>query len=359
MIESSWSRLRAVKPSHASYVLANLDALQVDLVDHYAQTGTKAAGTLFRIGPELAEDQTRGAAAIWTGVATKNDWDVDLVNGPAGARLLLSGLYMEDSKHYFRARGAGAEGQITILGGKLAPIVPINNPSSASELADATATVSLEDFQGTFALLQSTFFIQTVAEASHCCPSDVAADYGPRIRVRGSAPVEVQAVGLKLRRQKGQTPDRPEYDLSEAERASYVRLGSKRAIPVAEPLPDVVVATEGDAHLTIPLPDGMPTAKSRAAALAEADQARLLRALELLRTLEMPAYYDESGLERDYTLNMDNLFFMDPSSVGLVILGGPVECVVDVDCATDGPETGDTDTVSCLLGVCVPDDDDE
>jgi hypothetical protein len=58
----------------------------------------------------------------------------------------------------------------------------------------------------------------------------------------------------------------------------------------------------------------------------------------------MPAYYDEQGREDEYRLSFDNLFFWDPQGIGLLILGGNVECDTAAGCPA---------RESCVQGVCL------
>ncbi len=336
------SRLRAATGMEAGYVFEDVDRVSVDLVDHSASTGPGSIGTLFKVGSTPLDPADQPGMAVWTGLATGTEWDFDVVNGDAGAKVLINAVYMENSAHHLRVRGDGAPGNVNVHSGKIATIVILDDPADNEELVDKSAAILVEDFPGNVSLVESTFFIQTPG-LNGCCSSPEASEYGARVRFLGSETVRFQALGNTL----AQTdpPDLPEYDVGEATGEEFLQLAGKRADPGAIPLPDVRVVS--DVEQSIPDNDAL-TPSERQDLLDE-----LAPGLELLRTMQVPGYYDEVGASATRQLNLDKVFFWSSPNLGLAVLGEGPTCVTDADC-DDGDECNGTET--CNVGTCLPGD---
>ncbi|MHC4610844.1 MAG: Ig-like domain-containing protein, partial [Planctomycetota bacterium] len=303
------SQIEGTNAGEATLVVEDMDEVPVDVVDALISGNDERTNTgmLFKTGGESLTPAQKPGTAVWSGTLLANGWDFDVINDTAGAKVLITTAYMEDSIHYLRVRGQGGAGDVCAHGAKLAAIV--------FDPADVN-TVQVDDFPGNFSLVECWMFIQDEGllkgETVQSDPAALAE--GSRLMQTGTETVNIQAIGSTVRKQ---DPD-AEHDVTSS--ADFMRLSGKYWDPwdsqaQTESLADIRIQSGVESPITQPSP---------------AEEALLGDALNLLRTRQLPGFYDE-GSSAQHQINFDKVFFWDPARYGLLLSGGNA-CFNDGEC---------------------------
>ncbi|MCP3980124.1 MAG: hypothetical protein GY716_12535 [bacterium] len=352
------SQVRVSSAGTVGIVADGLDRTKLDLVDLivWSDRQERPLGLLVKSGDDPGALSTNPGTAVWTGSMNTNEIDFEVVNGPSGAKLLVTTTYMEHSHQYLRARGQGPAGQVEVHGSNMSTEARPNDPP---DLGAGVPVVLAEDFPGHVAVTESDMFIQDFfvdcyppAEDRDCTQQ---VERGVKIAQTGPAATTMTAIGnrhqyLDVDDEPDGTPEVP-ADADVSSSADYLRVSSKlssRSGLPAESLPDLRIES------------GLLSYDLGQAQLEPLTATHLDAAFELLRSMPTPGFYDEAPPE-SVRVNFDRVFFWSPPTYGLVLTAGPA-CTGDGDCDDGVTCTVDTcdlsDLPSGVPGKCVftPDD---
>ncbi len=274
------ARSSAPGSEDAGIVIDECDRVQVDIVDLQSAGNRDNIGVLVKAGPQ--PDQV--PKAVWTGTVLGNEWDFDIVNNVNGVRFMVSSTYMEDSVHYLRARGDAGPGDVVVHSGKMA----IQNPFVTPPLFDDAVTI--DDFSGNVSVIG-------------CRLVDQEGDTPAIVRQTGDAGVNVQLIGNAVY-------ENPAYAVEPS--AYVIRTNEKYwCLDVPDDHPECY---DGNNQLLTgwrPVPDQGQYPE---------DNDLLLDGLDLLRTLPMPGFYNDSSATTAYNVVFDSVIVGQCAS-GIVLSG--------------------------------------